>query len=133
MIGDDEPSAVTLAGHDGARRRRDAGEPGGHPGEPGHVRLDRDRGRFGPVPAAAGRRADRPRGPRPARGGPRPSGTGEQTLLKRLARRRPELFAGRVTCFDRNFRAPRGALAHRPRSGHGLEEVSVGLMAYLDP
>jgi Insertion element 4 transposase N-terminal len=28
---------------------------------------------------------------------------GEQTLLKRLARRRPDLFAGRVTCFDRNF------------------------------
>jgi hypothetical protein len=33
---------------------------------------------------------------------------GEQTLLKRLARRRPDLFAGRVTCFDRNF------------PGHGL-------------
>src|SRR6266700_3628378 len=31
------------------------------------------------------------------------SRAGEQTLLKRLARRRPELFAGRVTCFDRNF------------------------------
>jgi hypothetical protein len=58
---------------------------------------------------------------------------GEQTLLKRLARRRPDLFAGRVTCFDRNFRAPRGALPYRPRSGHRLEEVSVGLMAYLDP
>src|SRR5260370_11880724 len=58
------------------------------------------------------------------------SRAGEQTLLKRLARRRPELFAGRVTCFDRHFRAPRGALAYRPRSGHGLEEVSVGLMAY---
>ena len=29
--------------------------------------------------------------------------------------------------------APRGALLYRPRSGHGLEEVSVGLMAYLDP
>jgi hypothetical protein len=29
--------------------------------------------------------------------------------------------------------APRGALAYRPRSGHRLEEVSVGLMAYLDP
>ena len=58
---------------------------------------------------------------------------GEQTLLRRLARRRPDLFAGRVTCFDRNFRAPRGALAYRPRSGHGPEEVSVGLMAYLDP
>ena len=28
---------------------------------------------------------------------------GEQTLLARLARRRPDLFAGRVTCFDRNF------------------------------
>jgi hypothetical protein len=28
---------------------------------------------------------------------------GEQTLLARLARRRPSLFAGRVTCFDRNF------------------------------
>jgi Insertion element 4 transposase N-terminal len=58
---------------------------------------------------------------------------GEQTLLKRLARRRPDLFAGRVTCFDRNFRAPRGALPYRPRSGHRPEEVSVGLMAYLDP
>jgi len=58
---------------------------------------------------------------------------GEQTLLKRLVRRRPDLVAGRVICFDRNFRAPRGALAYRPRSGHGLEEVSVGLMAYLDP
>jgi hypothetical protein len=30
-------------------------------------------------------------------------------------------------------RAPRGALLYRPQSGHGLEEVSVGLMAYLDP
>jgi hypothetical protein len=30
-------------------------------------------------------------------------------------------------------RAPRGALLYRPRSGYGLEEVSVGLMAYLDP
>ncbi|WP_300605984.1 DUF222 domain-containing protein [Trebonia sp.] len=30
-------------------------------------------------------------------------------------------------------RAPRGALPYRPRSGRGLEEVSVGLMAYLDP
>ena len=39
----------------------------------------------------------------------------------------------RLWVMDRNFRAPRGALAYRPRSGHGLEEVSVGLMAYLDP
>jgi adenylate kinase family enzyme len=34
---------------------------------------------------------------------------------------------------DGNYGAPRGALMYRPRSGHGLEEVSVGLMAYLDP
>jgi hypothetical protein len=61
------------------------------------------------------------------------SRAGEQTLLKRLVKRRPELFAGRVTCFDRNFRAPRGVLAYRPRSGHRREEVSVGLMAYPDP
>ncbi len=64
---------------------------------------------------------------------PGSSRAGEQTLLARLVRRRPDLVAGRVICFDRNFRAPRGALAYRPRSGHGLEEVSVGLMAYLDP
>ena len=30
---------------------------------------------------------------------------GEQTLLKRLGRRRPGLFTGRVICFDRNFPA----------------------------
>ncbi len=64
---------------------------------------------------------------------PGSSRAGEQTLLRRLVRRRPDLVAGRVICFDRNFRAPRGALAYRPRSGHGLEEVFVGLMAYLDP
>jgi hypothetical protein len=33
------------------------------------------------------------------------SRAGEQTLLKRLARRRPELFAGNVTYFDRIFPA----------------------------
>lgn len=33
----------------------------------------------------------------------------------------------------RDCGAPRGALVYRPRSGHGLEEVSVGPMAYLDP
>jgi len=58
---------------------------------------------------------------------------GEQTLLARLIRRRPDLFAGRVFAFDRNFRAPRGTRSYRPRSGHGQEEVSVGPMAYLDP
>ena len=50
---------------------------------------------------------------------------GEQTLLKRLAKRRPDLFAGRVTCFDRNFpghepdhRDPgRGRARDRPGQG----------------
>ena len=31
------------------------------------------------------------------------SGAGEQTLLKRLVRRGPDLVADRVICFDRNF------------------------------
>ena len=34
---------------------------------------------------------------------PGSSRAGEQTLLRRPARRHPELFAARVTCFDRNF------------------------------
>jgi ABC-type hemin transport system ATPase subunit len=34
------------------------------------------------------------------------AGAGEQTLLKRLVKRRPELFAGRVVCFDRAASAP---------------------------
>ena len=53
------------------------------------------------------------------------AGAGEQTLLKRLVRRRPELFAGRVVCFDRNFPGhelvtailQRGRARHRPREG----------------
>jgi hypothetical protein len=43
-----------------------------------------------------------------------PSGIGERTLLSY------EL-------------APRGALFYPPRSGEGLEDLSLGLMAYLDP
>ena len=31
---------------------------------------------------------------------------GEQTLLRRLVRRRPDLVTGRVICFDRNFPGP---------------------------
>ena len=59
---------------------------------------------------------------------------GEQTLTRQIVTDQPWVFtAGRCYLFDRNFRAPRGALTYRPRSGHGLEEVSVGLMAYLDP
>jgi len=45
------------------------------------------------------------------------------------------LVAGMIAGADSidDMGAPRGALLYRPRSGRGLEEVSVGLMAYLDP
>jgi hypothetical protein len=47
----------------------------------------------------------------------------------------PCLVAGMAAGADSidDMGAPRGALLYRPRSGRGLEEVSVGLMAYLDP
>jgi hypothetical protein len=46
----------------------------------------------------------------------------------------PVLFSpGWIWLMDRNYRAPRGALPYRPRSGREPEEVFVGLMAYLDP
>jgi len=67
-----------------------------------------------------------------------PAGTAraesEQALLDEAMACFPALFAPDwIWLMDRNYRAPRGALMYRPRSGHGLEEVSVGLMAYLDP
>jgi hypothetical protein len=67
-----------------------------------------------------------------------PAGTGkaaaEQSLLDEAMGRFPALFSPDWICLmDRNYRAPRGVLAYRPRSGHRREEVSVGLMAYPDP
>ena len=62
LIGDDEPSAVMLAGMTVCRRGRDAGEPGGHAGEPGDVRLRPGRRTIpSPFPQLQDRRADRPR------------------------------------------------------------------------
>jgi hypothetical protein len=67
-------------------------------------------------------------------GGGRDKGAAEQALLDKALRDYPQIFTpDRLWIMDRNFRAPRGALSYRPRSGHGLEEVSVGLMSYLDP
>ena len=54
--------------------------------------------------AAEDRRAGLPRRARHARRGHRAGQGREQTLLKRLVKRRPDLVAGRVTCFDRTFR-----------------------------
>ena len=53
------------------------------------------------------------------------SRAGEQTLLKRLARRRPELFAGRVTCFDRNFPGHELITAILDAGGHVVARVSA--------
>ncbi len=61
------------------------------------------------------------------------AGTGEQTLLKRLARRRPELFAGRVTCFDRNFPGHELITAILDAGGHVVARVSATVALPLEP
>jgi hypothetical protein len=55
------------------------------------------------------------------------AGTGEQTLLKRLVRRRPELFAGRVICFDRNFPGHELITAILRAGGHVIARVKEGI------
>ena len=50
---------------------------------------------------------------------------GEQTLLKRLVKRRPDLFAGRVTCFDRNFPGHELITAILDAGGHVVARVPV--------
>ena len=51
---------------------------------------------------------------------------GEQTLLKRLVRRRPELVAGRVICFDRNFPGYDLITAILDAGGHVIARVKAG-------
>jgi hypothetical protein len=58
---------------------------------------------------------------------------GEQTLLKRLARRRPELFASRVTCFDRNFPGHGLITAILDAGGHVAARVSATVALPLVP
>jgi len=58
---------------------------------------------------------------------------GEQTLLKRLARRRPDLFAGRVTCFDRNFPGHALITAILDAGGHVVARVSATVALPLAP
>ena len=72
LIAGGEPSAVMLAGRPVAAADGMLVNLADTPREPGVLRLDRDRGRVRPVPAAADRRADRPGRPRQARGDPRP-------------------------------------------------------------
>jgi hypothetical protein len=58
---------------------------------------------------------------------------GEQTLLKRLARRRPDLFAGRVTCFDRNFPGHELITAILDAGGHVVARAGQGISLPLEP
>jgi hypothetical protein len=52
---------------------------------------------------------------------------GEQTLLKRLVKRRPGLFAGRVICFDRNFPGHDLVTAIVGAGGHVIARVKEGV------
>jgi hypothetical protein len=52
---------------------------------------------------------------------------GEQTLLKRLVKRRPDLFAGRVTCFDRNFPGHELITAILDAGGHVIARLKEGI------
>ncbi len=61
------------------------------------------------------------------------SRAGEQTLLKRLVKRRPELFAGRVTCFDRNFPGYDLITAILGAGGHVVARVSATVALPLAP
>jgi hypothetical protein len=58
---------------------------------------------------------------------------GEQTLLARLVRRRPELFAGRVTCFDRNFPGHELIMAVLHAGGHVVARVKGGISLPMAP
>jgi hypothetical protein len=52
---------------------------------------------------------------------------GEQTLLARLVRRRPNLFAGRVICFDGNFPGHDLISAILDAGGHAVARVKAGI------
>ena len=56
------------------------------------------------------------------------AGAGEQTLLKRLVKRRLSLFAGLVICFDRNFPGYELILAILAAGGHVIARVKEGIL-----
>ena len=58
---------------------------------------------------------------------------GEQALLARLVRRRPDLFAGRVVCFDRNFPGYDLITAIMQAGGHVVARVKEGISLPLEP
>ena len=58
---------------------------------------------------------------------------GEQTLLARLIARRPELFAGRVFCFDRNFPGHKIITAILDAGGHVVARIKAGISLPVTP
>src|SRR4249919_1240054 len=127
LIGDDEPSAVLVAGMmvlaadgmlvnlaDTPANRAFFGSTGTADGSAPFPQL-----RVVAVTARAGR----------ATAGAilGQAGTGEQTLLKRLVKRRPGLFAGRVICFDRNFPGYDLITAILQAGGHVIARVKEGI------
>jgi len=132
LIGDDEPSAVTLAGMtvlaadgmlvnlaDTPANRAMFGSTGTEDDSSPLPQL-----RIVAVTARAGRAM-----PGAILGS---SHAGEQTLLKRLAKRRPDLFAGRVTCFDRNFPGHELITAILDAGGHVIARVSATVALPLE-
>jgi hypothetical protein len=61
------------------------------------------------------------------------SRAGEQTLLARLVRRRPDLVAGRVVCFDRNFPGYDLITAILHAGGHVVARVRAGISLPMEP
>jgi Insertion element 4 transposase N-terminal len=61
------------------------------------------------------------------------SRAGEQTLLRRLVRRRPDLVAGRVICFDRNFPGYDLITAILDAGGHVVARVKAGISLPAEP
>jgi hypothetical protein len=58
---------------------------------------------------------------------------GEQTLLARLVRRRPDLVAGRVVCFDRNYPGYDLITAILHAGGHVVARVKAGISLPAGP
>jgi hypothetical protein len=133
LISDDEPSAVLLAGMtvlaadgmlvnlaDTPANREAFGSTGTADGSSPFPQL-----RIVALTARAGR----------ARAGAILGScrAGEQTLLKRLAKRRPDLFDGRVTCFDRNFPGHGLITAILHAGGHVVARAGDTLSLPLEP
>jgi Insertion element 4 transposase N-terminal len=127
LIGDDEPSAVMLAGMPVGAADGMLVSLAGTPANRAFFGSTGTANDSAPFPqlkiVAVTARAGRAMlGAIPGR-----ASAGEQTLLKRLVRRRPDLVAGRVTCFDRNFPGYDLITAILHAGGHVIARVKEGI------